>query len=244
MLGGAGLRPQAPVSFPRLTTAGGIILYAVGNPGLPVLTSVQHELRLSGDFTNLTIPSLTTGSVVVQEGTPPSLVSISLPMLVTGSLTVNSSELASVSLPALQRAPSDADFAVYLGPCPLASLDLPQLETGAVGLDTLPNLTSVSLPHQTSGGLYVSTLPALSSIDLPQLATGELVVNGAPVLASIHVPALTSGWFAVLNAPAVTGLDLPLLESAQRFMLENNATLTSISCRPALPRRSPRRRRR
>lgn len=180
------------VSVPALVTATSLLLSGPGTSDMTVdfgsLRTVTSELLLMDtQVSALSFPSLTAVGEIQAERN--AFQTLGLPSLVSARqvMVTSCTNLTSFSAPI----PS-AHVSLALVPA-LASVSLPSLVSGGIGISGADVLTSVSLPVFTDGSVSLWNNPVLTQASFPVLTDAtKIEVYNNPALATLELPALTT----------------------------------------------------
>jgi len=187
------------LGLPKLTTGSAYFAStrALASVSLPSLTSGAVRFQVAPSLASLSLPVLTTGAIdeydrghyleagVMLENT--ALTSLSLPMLVAGSVYVFDAPVASLSLPVLAAGKVHVDATSAL-----TSLNLPELATGSVSVQHTAGLTEVKMPAMTNtDDLVIFNNTSLTSLSVPTLhGAFNVDIEGNSLLTTVSMPEL------------------------------------------------------
>jgi ABC-type transporter Mla MlaB component len=167
------------ISFPELKKGQ---IQILNNPDLVSVSMpelVTGQILLSGQFSELSLPEFTEGSVHVAG---PNLESVALPKFLLGEFSANDSPLLTVSLPEFT---TGNIIVLQIGSIPIS---LPKFATGSFYADgTL--LNEIVLPEFSDGPLFISNNSALETIKLAKFTSPKyLDINNNSLLTTIAFP--------------------------------------------------------
>jgi hypothetical protein len=226
--------PLATVSAPRLESTGaGIVLNTTGAVSFPCLAQGSVDLNLGAD--TLELPRLR----------------------VADSVSVSSAELVALELPALEGAGGvQARYSPKLVSISLPALAGPGPAGGpAIGVYSVPALTTISAPLAELSGMSLWNAPLLDSLDIGGLASISAGIRliAVPMLDIAELGGITQAAELVLgNLPNRLDLDdfaslsnvgvvrifdnpnlidvsgIAAITTAELLLIENNDALTTI----------------
>ena len=173
-----------------------------------MVCSGDQMIGTAADIATLNRCSSVTGNVRFYGTGLASVLSLPALRTVDGSFEVSTTELTSVSLPALTRVGG-------------LRFNSPQLQSVSA-----PTLTTVDRIFE----LWIN--PKLTTLDLPALASvGSLSLNGNALLANVSFPSLASvtSYINIASHDALVSASFPVLtQVGMAFSVSTNASLTAL----------------